>query len=506
MPQRHPIFILLFLLSVAAVLFLLSALMPSHTLDLPVGISLKFPTTSELLEVKSQEFVDISAVVELADSLTEVDEQVAVVEEEKHVPRVQKHINIDSLRAEAENILRIQFKDSDASSLHAFFKVLEDCAANGTRTHIFHYGDSQIEGDRMTSYIRDRLQKRFGGLGLGFVSLSNRNVVPYLGQSCSDNWHRYPVFSKEGETGKNDNYAMMAAYSSYTAFPVDSNYEGLERVAATAHFDVSKALYTSAKTFKRAVLYYGPVFDQVKLTYALNAGDSSATLLAGRDQLNSIVISAPEGGTVLDLKFESRLSPQFYGISFEGDGGVQMSNIPMRGGSGTVFNKIDRDLLKASFSETNTSLIILQFGGNVLPYIKDEKACADYGRWFYNQIMILRSACPKASIVLIGPADMSLKVDDYFETYTYLEAVRDALKEAAFKAKVGYWDTYEAMGGKNSMPSWVEADPPLAGTDYTHFTPRGARIISELFYKSLMVEYEHHLGLKQQSKSQIPVP
>ena len=87
---------------------------------------------------------------------------------------------------------------------------------------------------------------------------------------------------------------------------------------------------------------------------------------------------------------------------------------------------------------------------------------------------------------------MSLKAEAYYESYPLIPKVRDALKEAAFKAGAAYWDMYEAMGGENSMPSWVEADPALAGTDYTHFTPRGARIISEFFYKALIIEYESY--------------
>jgi hypothetical protein len=45
------------------------------------------------------------------------------------------------------------------------------------------------------------------------------------------------------------------------------------------------------------------------------------------------------------------------------------------------------------------------------------------------------------------------------------------------------------MGGKNSMPSWVFANPPLASSDFVHFNTRGARIIANMFYNSLMYEY-----------------
>jgi hypothetical protein len=49
---------------------------------------------------------------------------------------------------------------------------------------------------------------------------------------------------------------------------------------------------------------------------------------------------------------------------------------------------------------------------------------------------------------------------------------------------------YEVMGGRNSMVSWVESEPALAAADYTHFTPKGARRIAELFVRALNQEYD----------------
>ncbi len=49
------------------------------------------------------------------------------------------------------------------------------------------------------------------------------------------------------------------------------------------------------------------------------------------------------------------------------------------------------------------------------------------------------------------------------------------------------------MGGRNSMVSWVQADPPLAAEDYTHFSPQGARKVGELFYDALIADFaEYH--------------
>jgi hypothetical protein len=67
--------------------------------------------------------------------------------------------------------------------------------------------------------------------------------------------------------------------------------------------------------------------------------------------------------------------------------------------------------------------------------------------------------------------------------------VRDALKNATFKANGIYWDMYEAMGGRNSMPGWVFAKPPLASRDFVHFNIEGSKIIAQMFYSSILYDY-----------------
>ena len=74
----------------------------------------------------------------------------------------------------------------------------------------------------------------------------------------------------------------------------------------------------------------------------------------------------------------------------------------------------------------------------------------------------------------------------------------DAQKNAAMRTDLIFWDMYEAMGGKNSMPSWVWAEPPLANKDFTHFNHEGSRIISNMLYNAIMLEYHNYRKEKNQ--------
>ena len=182
--------------------------------------------------------------------------------------------------------------------------------------------------------------------------------------------------------------------------------------------------------------------------------------------------------------------PDIYGISFESKSGLYLDNVAMRGNSGTVFRKMDRTLLTEMVQEQNVGLYILQYGGNVVPYLKDSVGVEKYGKWFESQVKLLKQIAPQASILMIGPSDMSERIDGEMTTRPWVVEVNDAMREVAFRNGAAYWDLFQVMGGKNSMVTWVESDPPLAASDYTHFTPRGARQVSELLVQSLEEEQD----------------
>jgi lysophospholipase L1-like esterase len=196
--------------------------------------------------------------------------------------------------------------------------------------------------------------------------------------------------------------------------------------------------------------------------------------------------STPEEITIT---FKGSDSPDIYGISLEGSNGVVMDNIPLRGSSGTLFSKQNSTLLGNMYANLSPSLIIMEFGGNTIPYIKTDKGVTNYGRWFKSQIHFMKRLNPNAAIIVIGPGDMSIKEKTEYVTYPYLEDVRDAMQEAALSTGCVFWDMYEVMGGKNSMPKWVEAEPALAASDYIHFSPKGAKKIAEEFSVKLFDMY-----------------
>lgn len=435
----------------------------------------------------------------------------------------------DSIRlaqiAYRQKVMRIQYADS-STKLENFFKALEQRENGSGKVRIVHYGDSQVEGDRITSVIRDGLQKTFGGSGPGYVAACPLTSSISIDNSRSGNWRRFPVFGNQDSTLAHNHFGMYGAFSRFTPFPVmDTVYRdtintvyvdtvGAEvirkdtmvildpivrkllpydsAVSAWVELKPSKIGYYSSRRYsKMQILFRNPDAPFKMRVILPDSSKVEKTFPANSSpqQYNQTFNETPE---VLRLEFEAVSSPDIYGIRLENDYGIVMDNVPMRGSSGTYFGKINHAEMATQFANTAPDLIVLQFGGNTLPYIEDKERAYKYGGWMASQIRYLKRMNPNTDFVLIGPSDMSIKEGTKYVTYPLLPDVRDALRTAALDHGCGYWDMYEVMGGRNSMPSWVSAEPPLAAPDYVHFTRQGARKIAELFYDALIKDYEEY--------------
>lgn len=473
-----PIQTLLFLVSVGILSLALAWFTPKNGFQITDDFTVYFAS-----------FESDTTQVEPIEKIEDVEQFLEELDIEIDSTAIKDSIRLAELKRRQE-LSRIQWNNHDRSSLDALFTSLEEVKAKKTKARIMHYGDSQIEGDRITSVIRNEIQKEYGGLGPGLLPIVEGVQNASMIQTNSDNWNRYTLFGRVDTNVTHRRYGPLCSFGSFT--PIDGTNDSTLQ-SAQIKFQQSGMTYWHTRQYNQIKLYYGHATDT--FTVAAHAGgellDSNVYLPTNSFQTISWnVATAPKN---FDLSFSSKISPEFYAISFEGNYGVTVDNIGLRGSSGTLFKKLDSYQLKEFMQSEPIRMIILQYGGNTVPYIKSEEKAIGYGKWFSSQIKYLKKINPNAAFVVIGPSDMSTKVNGEFTTFPYLEIVRDVLKKAAFDNNAGYWDLYEVMGGKNSMISWVEAETPLAGKDYIHFNNRGTKKVSELFMKAFW--YERDLWL-----------
>ena len=483
-----PLKTLLFTLSVFVLLAGTMLITPDNGVKV-AGFTFHMPTVNELISTDDVEYADISDIIDHQvniDSLGAL--EINAFSAEDTLDEEIAQASYDSL---VQSIHRIELNKAGSVNLNKFFTKLH----TDSLVRIMHYGDSQLEGDRITAFLRNRLQTKFGGSGPGLrPALQPYDYVFTALQENSDNWKRYPAYGKMDSLVEHDRYGVMGAFSRF-APPASDTLPFTDTDFYRAYLSISKSKIAFRKTqqYVKFRMFYGN--EKRPVSVQLFARDSLILEDTLQQDLYYGVLSCvlPDSTDRISMRFEGWDSPDIYGIELADTTGIIVDNIALRGSSGVFFTKTDFVHSKKMYDDLNPSLLILQFGGNVMPYIKDKKAVDNYGRWFGQQIQRLKQLCPESAIIVIGPSDMSTKVKDKYVTYEFLPSVVDALKQAALDNNCGYWDMYEAMGGYNSMPGWVNADPELARPDYVHFSSRGARLIANMFYNALMLEYNNYL-------------
>ncbi|HRH39386.1 MAG TPA: hypothetical protein PK760_13630, partial [Flavobacteriales bacterium] len=392
-----------------------------------------------------------------------------------------------------EERIKLHYPEEGKQALHGFFAALESSGSRAKPIRILHYGDSQLEGDRITAYVRNKLQTQFGGNGPGLVAVAD--IVPNFSvtRDISDNWTRYSVMTKKPKTQKHDRFGALSAFSRFTPILPDTVAPDTALKTATITLKPERKCFGKAQQWSECKLYYGWHRAPLTLKMEVDGAEVSNEII---DPSNTLLVRSWRFSTTpknVTITMTGSDSPDVFGVSLEGINGVAMDNIAARGAAGYEFRRSDQALLKRMYDELDVELLILQYGGNVLPNLKSADEASQYGRFFGAQIARFKQLIPGVSIIVIGPSDMSIKEGDAYVTRPFLEDVRDAMKTNALAQGAVFWDMYEAMGGKNSMVSWVQAEPALAAEDYTHFSPQGARKVGELFYDALIGDFaEYH--------------
>lgn len=479
----RPHITLLSVSTVLTILFVISSFFPKKGISLFGVVHLDFVNARTLLHKNKTNYADISDIIQKNALIN--DTVIATLAE------MDSSTTPDTIRANADSLKHsicfLQFPKNNHRILYPAFRAFENASKKHRVVRIMHYGDSQIESDRITSVLRHKLQKKFGGMGAGLVPVRQVYDFSYtLRQSTSSNWKRYTLYGNSDASISDSRYGILASFCRFTSDDTLSNKSPKPQEAWVA-FSSSPYSYQNTKRFQQCRIFFNKNFKP--FVTELYQGDnlSDADMYPATSTLKTIRWRFAKPVSSIKIVFKGISSPDFYGIALDGLSGIAVDNIPMRGSSGLIFSKMNKKLLYNNFRELNVKLIILEYGGNVVPYLTTNYDY--YERLFAAQLKRLHEVVPGACIIVIGVADMSMKEKDKYVSYPNIEKVRNALRKAAFSANAAYWDMFKAMGGKNSMPSWVFAHPSLASSDFVHFNARGAKIIGQMFYNALIYEY-----------------
>ena len=294
--------------------------------------------------------------------------------------------------------------------LKAFYASLAE--SNERVVRVLHYGDSQIEEDRMSQQIREALQNKYGGSGAGLMPLAqtipSRTVRQQLYMNDrftmpAQGPRRYMVYGPKRDQRADGLYGVMGQ----VAVMNDSLVKGSEAIMTVCTPQDSRKRYTRWQIFADETISDSIVGDTVYL----------------------------------------RGKCKVYGLSQESETGVIVDNIPMRGCLGLVFNKIDSAQLVTFYREQNVRLIIMQFGGNAIPSNRNPGTIQGIVKGLRQQVQLIRSLAPEASILFIGPSDMLTQTEGEWITYPMVPYMDRLLRKMALEENIAYFSLYRWMDG-----------------------------------------------------------
>ncbi len=374
-------------------------------------------------------------------------------------------------------ILRLTYPASFKKMLEAFYRRIETADDSGKVIRILHMGDSQIEGDRISRYLRQSFQTNFKGSGPGLVPLYDPlKQFPSVWIRNKGAWREHVVYNYP-RLIKGNQYGIMGKVSL-----IDSVGESSVNITRSSMAQPGASNYYKSRLFLKNIarpLTINAYWDSQLISSDSLQMDENIT------EINWTFQKAPQK---FSLYFESDISPLFLGMSLDSLSGVALDNIAMRGQSSPRLDKTDTVLYKQMAAYMNIGMVILQYGTNMVPTVADNYTF--YRQDFYRQLQILKRTMPGVAVVVVGVGDVGKLTDGKAEAYTHIFKIKEAQKAASLKAGFAFFDLFEAMGGQGSMIKWANGDPKLAMSDYTHFNKPGGKKVADWLYKAIMSEYE----------------
>ena len=139
-----------------------------------------------------------------------------------------------------QNPNRIYLPNNDYTYFDTLFELFEQAKSQGHTYRVMHYGDSQIEMDRISSVLRQKLQELFGGSGPNMIPAIQ--TVPTISvKQRSTDLQRYTLYGDSStRRAKHNRYGVMSQFCQVAG-------EGTISFMQTSHsqaFDNAKEIST----------------------------------------------------------------------------------------------------------------------------------------------------------------------------------------------------------------------------------------------------------------------
>lgn len=356
----------------------------------------------------------------------------------------------------ADGTVVIEDYTVDNSGLKNFKRALAEIDSRPLRIAVI--GDSYIEGDILTMDIREILQSKYGGSGVGYMPASSEltGFRVSVNQRCSGWTHH--------EIRKNCRENMKTLSGEY--FTSGGNgkttYKGVKNPEHLDSWNKSMVLAVAPKGGT--------------LTLTTDAGTETVTLPA-EDVIQSVVVDGP----TTSASVSASSGVEVAGVYLNDNSGIVVDNMSLRGNSGITHRQLSVDRAAQMRPYVDYDMIIVEYGINALT--SKQTNYDNYKTFMIQTISRLRECYPNADIVMFAIGERGQKSGSSVSSMPTSEYMVTAQRDAARQTGVLFWDTRKAMGGDGAVIQWREKG--LISPDYIHLNRKGGKALAELFVNAL---------------------
>ncbi|MCM1349118.1 MAG: GDSL-type esterase/lipase family protein [Firmicutes bacterium] len=326
---------------------------------------------------------------------------------------------------------------------------------------IVHIGDSHLQADISTGYVRQQMQFDYGDAGRGLVvplKLGRTNEpVDYFFKS-DNSWQ--PL-------------KFMSAH-----WPRTMGFTGvsLKTSSPTVNINIGSRVTDTYSTFSDVVLYHKGDLSISKVTLdngevidnpAVNYFSGVTRLMLPKATGNVTITFVPEGDFLLFGAYLSGNRP-----------GVYYNVIGNNGATYNSYNRVPR--MGAGVASMHPDLVIVSLGTNEAFGNVSEPRMIDAIDKLVSEI---KRTNPNASILLTTPMECQRRSGRGYVINHNVKTIRNIIMQYGKDHHIPVYDWYSIAGGDNASTKWIGEG--LYGGDRIHHTVKGYKLQGFMLYDAL---------------------
>lgn len=326
--------------------------------------------------------------------------------------------------------------------------------------NIMHIGDSHIQMGYFSGTVRDELQARFGGEGIGFFFpnglCKGYNPVGIDVQSAS-NWTCEKLTNME------------------SSIPLGIVGMAMQTTDAVSSIQVGfKAKKTPVRTIQ---IFHKSLRGRCKIL--CDSATVTTTYFSANAEITTITMRQPtEKAEIIIQQDENPTDPfVLYGLSLnESTTGVRYHTFGVSGGQYKYFAN-NTPLFAEQVGSLKPDLLIISLGSN--DAYGSGLTTETYEALILKLIQTVRTVSPQTEILLTTPPDLYYKK----EKPASGNLVYESILKIGDAEKCAVWNFRTIMGGDNSMKKWQKKN--LGSKDGLHLTRDGYIVQGQLLNLAL---------------------